>query len=115
MKNCHQLLTADDIVWRHVQVNNAYMVSSQTFDDMHDLESSLLLSEEDFLEMEIVAEDWEDMRDDSQRAELFDDSVFETESVSFEDNLAEYPADDRNVSDILNPITDGINLDMSGS
>ena len=120
MKNCHQLFTLEDIVqhvelWRHVHVNNVYMVLSQTFDDMDELESSLLLSEEDFLEMEIVAEDWEDIRDDSQRAELSDGSVFENESVSFEDSLTEYTADDRNVSDILRPITDGINMDISGS
>ena len=100
---------------RHVHVNNVYMVLSQTFDDIDELESSFLLSEEDFLEMEIVAEVWEDMRDDSQRAELFDDSVFENESVSFEDSLTEYPADDRNVSDILRPITESVNMDTYGS
>ena len=47
---------------------------------------SLLLSVEDFEDMEVVVEDWKAIRDDTGRAELFDDSKLEDMSKLTEEN-----------------------------
>ncbi len=62
-------------LWKNVQANMVYTILNEVFKDM-DESVTLLLSVEDFEDMEVVEEDWEEIRDDTERAELFDDSKF---------------------------------------
>lgn len=82
MKKCDQLFNMQDIVrsielWRNTHANNVYLALSGVFGDMDDHDCPLLLSEEDFEDMDVVEEGWENIRDDSSRADLFDESKFE--------------------------------------
>ncbi len=74
---------------------------------MDDPDCPLLLSEEDFEDIEVVEEDWEEIRDESSRAELFDESRFEGISRMTEENSnnESKESDTRNVSDIIDPMT----------
>ena len=84
-----------------------YLALSEVFVDMGNQDWPLLLSEEDFEDMDVLNEDWEEIRDDSSRTELFDESRFEGISVmTKEDSKNESEENDvRNVSDIINEIT----------
>ena len=81
---------------------------SEVFDGMDSSEFPLSLSEEEFEEIEVIDDDWELIRDDSSRAELFDNSKFEelsmmTNEDSQNESLAEF--EPGNLSGLLAPIT----------
>ncbi len=116
LKNCDNIFNINDItdcveVWRHEHANNTFKCMSEVFDDMDSSEFPLPLSEEEFEEMEVIDDDWELIRDDSSRAELFDNSKFEelsmmTNEDSQNESLAEF--EPGNLSGLLAPITDVI-------
>jgi hypothetical protein len=69
LNNCHHLFTVAGIlehieIWRQVHAQNVCLALQETFGDMDDDMDSMLL-EEEFQECEIVDEDWELVRDDS--------------------------------------------------
>ena len=115
LQNCDHLFTIVDIVdcveiWRNVHANNIFSAVSEVFDDMDASNFPLLLSEENFQDMEVLDDDWEIVRDDPLRGELFDNSNFEpsilsmmTEENSQYDSLIGCEPD--NLSGILAPIT----------
>ncbi len=114
LANCTHLFTMNDIVscvelWRNVHANMVYTILNEVFKDM-DESVTLLLSVEDFEDMEVVEEDWEEIRDDTERAELFDDSKFgDTSKMTVENSQNESVGfDNDNVSFILNTITKDI-------
>lgn len=77
LQNCDHLFTIVDIVdcveiWRNVLGNNIFSAMSEVFDDMDTSNFPLLLSEENFQDMEVIDDDWEILRDDPSRGELFD-------------------------------------------
>ena len=65
-------------LWRNTHANMVYTILNEVFNDMD--ESVSLLSGEDFEDMEVVEEDWEEIRDDTERSGLFDDSKFDDTS-----------------------------------
>ena len=115
-RNCDSIFNINDIadcveVWRHVHANNIFKCMSEVFDDMDSSDFPLSLSEEDFEDMEVIDDDWELIRDDSSRAELFDNSKFEeltmmTNENSQNESLVEFGPG--NLSGLLAPITDVI-------
>ena len=75
LQNCDHIFNITDIVnyveiWRNTHANNILKCLNEVFDDMDNLDVPLILSEEDFDDMEVIDEDWEFVRDDSERAEL---------------------------------------------
>jgi hypothetical protein len=85
---------------------------NEVFKDM-DESVTLLLSVEDFEDMEVGEEDWEEIRDDTERAELFDyfdDSKFgDTSEMTVENSQNESIGfDNDNVSFVLSTITKDI-------
>ena len=91
LSNCQQLFTLDDIlehveIWRNIHAHNVFLALHETFGDMNEDVPHLL--EEEFQEMEVVATDWEYVRDDSTLIDLQDTicSQFET---SVENSLAQ--------------------------
>ena len=116
LQNCDHLFTIVDIVdcveiWRNVHANNIFSAMSEVFDDMDASNFPLLLSEENFQDMEVIDDDWEILRDDPSRGELFDNSNFEPsilsmmteENSQYDDSLIGCEPD--NLSGILAPIT----------
>ena len=119
ISNCHRLFTLEDItkyveLWRHTHANNVFLILADTFRDMEDLPSDALLTESDFMDMEVVTEDWEIIRDDS---ELYDESRLENDDsnndFSVDDSATESYTNENNISDILRPIIDGVMMDTS--
>ncbi len=79
LQNRAQLFNMQHIInkielWRNIHANNVFLALNEVFDDMDKDCQPLLLSESDFEEMEVVVEEWEEIRDDDSRAEMFDDS-----------------------------------------
>ena len=114
LENCNNLFYMNDIIkcvelWRNTHANMVYTILNEVFEDM-DENVSLLLSVEDFEDMEVVEEDWEAIRDDTGRAELFDDSKFEDMSKLTEENSQNESVgfDNDNVSFTLSKITKDI-------
>lgn len=115
LDNCDHLFDMNDIIscvelWRNIHANNVYVALSQVFEDMDSPNSSLLLSVEDFEDMEVVEEDWEEIREDSARVELFDDSKFANMSNMTDENSQNESVgfDNDNLSGVLRQITDEI-------
>ncbi|CAB4043587.1 Hypothetical predicted protein, partial [Paramuricea clavata] len=116
LQNCDSIFNINDIadcveVWRHVHANNIFKCMSEVLDDMDSSDFPLSLSEEDFEDMEVIDDDWELIRDDSSRAELFDNSKFEeltmmTNENSQNESLIKFGPG--NLSGLLAPITDVI-------
>ena len=116
LQNCDSIFNIKDNaecveVWRHVHTNNIFKCMSEVFDDMNSSDFPLSLSEEDFEDIEVIDDDWELIRDDSSRAELFDNSKFEeltmmTNENSQNESLVEFGPG--NLSGLLAPITDVI-------
>ena len=114
LQNCDHLFTIVDIVdcveiWKNVHGNNIFNAMSEVFDDMDASNFPLLLSEENFQDMEVIDDDWEILQDYPSRGELFDNSNFEhsipsmmTEENSQYDSLIGCELD--NLSGILAPI-----------
>ena len=115
LANCKYLFDMDDIIscielWRNSHANMVYSILNEVFGDM-DESRSLLLSVEDFEEMEVIEEDWLEIRDDSGRAELFDESRFkDTTQFTEEDSQNDSIGLDNvnNVSFILNVVREDI-------
>ena len=89
--------------------NMVYTILNEVFEDM-DGDVSLLLLVEDFEDMEVVEKDWEEIRDDTGRAELFGESKFEDMSIMTEENGQNESVgfDNDNLSVILSKITKDI-------
>ncbi|XP_028413582.1 uncharacterized protein LOC114536425 [Dendronephthya gigantea] len=114
LANCDHLCSMDDIIscvelWRNTHANMVYTILNEVFQDMNG-DVLFSLSEEDFEDMEVVQEDWEEIRDDTGRAELFGDSKFDDLSNITEENSLNQSVgfDNDNVSFILNHITKDI-------
>eukprot|EP00112_Aurelia_sp_Birch-Aquarium-sp1_P008878 Seg199.13 transcript_id=Seg199.13/GoldUCD/mRNA.D3Y31 product="putative ATP-dependent RNA helicase R290" protein_id=Seg199.13/GoldUCD/D3Y31 len=81
LQHCDHLFTMDDIItcielWRNSHAKNIFLALNEVFRDMEESCLSSLTAEEDFENMDIVEEDWQNIRDDDSRAELFTDSKF---------------------------------------
>lgn len=122
MKNCHELFTMEDILsrielWRHVHANNIYAILSETFHDMNELSVSTQMSEDEFMEMEIVTEDWEEIRDDSSLCNsTLDISTESFVETSFENSLVDDCATgENNISGIFQSMVHTIDMDISNA
>ena len=119
IKNCDHLFTFKDIVhhvelWRHAHVNNIFMALSETFNDMSEASVDILLTEEEFQDMEVVTEDWEDIRDDSILGGLLMNSLLNSElDTSVENSQTECLVDDCNVSGIFKYMAEAFDMDTS--
>ena len=115
LANCKYLFDMDDIVscidlWRNTHANMVYTILNEVFGDM-DENVSLLLSAEDFEDMEVIEEDWFGIRDDTGRAELFDESRFkDTSQFTAENSQNESMGlgNENNASFILNVVRQDI-------
>lgn len=92
LRNCDNIFNINDIinqveVWRHVHAYNIFKCMSEVFDDMEKSDIPLSLSEEDFEDMEVIDHDWEIVRDDLSRAELFDNSRFDELSMMTDEDI----------------------------
>ena len=122
LKNCHQLFTIEDILsrtelWRHVHANNVYKILYETFKDISKLSEDIQLSEEEFRDLEIVADEWEDIRDDSTLCNFTMDisnTCMNTCNTS-EDNTSIEGATGNNVSEIFANIVNSVDKDLSNS
>ncbi len=108
IRHCHYLFCMEDILdhvelWRNTHANNVFIALKEVFGDMEDNNYASIISEEDFEDMELVEEDWEDIRDDNSRAELFDESKFANVSKFSEEDSGhitkEY--DNENISEVI--------------
>ena len=119
MNNCHALFNMEDILskvelWRHVHANNIYVMLSETFKDMCELDGDIQMSEEEFKDREIVLEDWEDIRDDSSMYNsTIDISADANMDSSFENNFIEDSKGGNNISGIIQSMTNTIDLNIS--
>jgi hypothetical protein len=119
MNNCRALFNMEDILskvelWRHVHANNIYVMLSETFKDMCELDGDIQMSEEEFKDMEIVLEDWEDIRDDSSMYNsTIDISADANMDSSFENSFIEDSKGGNNISGIIQSMTNTIDLNIS--
>ena len=118
LQNCDNLFTIFDIVdsveiCRNVHANNIFNAMSEVFGDMDVSSFPLPLSEEDFVDMEVIDDAWEILQNDTSRGELFENSVIEHSLVSMlteENSLYDsfVGCVQENLSGLLAPITDVI-------
>ena len=123
LQNCDNHFTIFDIVdsveiWRNVHANNIFNAMSEVFGDMDVSSFPLPLSKEDFVDMEVIDDDWEILQNDTSRGELFENSDIEHSLVSMlteENSLYDgfIGCGQENLSGFLAPITDVIdNMDI---
>ncbi len=100
LNNCHHLFTVAGIlehieIWRQVHAQNVCLALHETFGDMdNDMDSMLL--EEEFQECEIVDEDWELVRDDSNLMIDLQDTMLSNLETSVENSLAQSITSEQN-------------------
>ena len=104
LNNCEHLFTlADKLehveIWRHVHANNVLFALHDTFGDINKDDIPLLL-EEEFQEIEVLATDWEFVRDDSTLNDL-QSSVLSDLETSVENSLANSVTNEHNMSEIF--------------
>ena len=123
LKNCHQLFTIEDILsrtelWRHVHANNVYKILYETFKDISKLSEDIQLPEEEFRDLEIVADEWKDIRDDSTLCnftmDISADDSMNTCNTSG-DNTSIEGATGNNVSEIFTNIANSVDMDLRNS
>ena len=118
LQNCDNLFTIFYIVdsveiCRNVHANKIFNAMSEVFGDMDVSSFPLPLSEEDFVDMEVIDDAWEILQNDTSRGELFENSVIEHSLVSMlteENSLYDsfIGCAQENLSGLLAPITDVI-------
>lgn len=113
LNNCKHLFTMADIlehveIWRYIHANNIFFALNETFGDMdkHDIP---LLSEEEFHELEILPEDWEAVRDDSNLNEL-QSGTLSFLNTSVEDSLNDAVTSEHNMSEIFAGLAIGVEI-----
>ena len=110
------MFTLDDIlehveIWRNIHAHNVFLALHETFGDMNEDVPHLL--EEEFQEMEVVATDWEYVRDDSTLIDL-QDSICSQFEASVENSLAQSEtSENANMSGIFASLADAANAYIS--
>jgi hypothetical protein len=107
LNNCEHLFTLADIlehveIWRHVHANNVLFALHETFGDINKDDIPLLL-EEEFQEIEVLATDWEFVRDDSTLNYL-QSSVLSDLETSVENSLANSVTNKHSMSEIFSSL-----------
>ena len=112
MDHCQEIFSIKDVlnyaeIWRSMHAKEVLQLFNEVFDDMDLSPNDIEFNDEDFQNMEVVHDDWQDVRDDSDQLTLLTSTLLEV-GDSVDDGQSEIC--DRNISDILGSLADNVHV-----